>query len=95
MPHRRIDVEVAEGIGFELRLWPGLMAISLWQTVDAMTLKAAMQSGTGELWNGGLQGVETAVQSEQSVLAKGHGNGLLFAAQRGGAALRRRAGAVA
>lgn len=84
-----IDVEVADGIGFELLLWPGLMTIQLRQSIDAMTLKAAMKSGTCELWNGGLQGVETVVQSEQSVLAKGHGNGLFFDAQRRGAAFLR------
>ena len=86
---REIDVEVADGIGLELFLRPGLMAIQLRQPADAMTLKAAMQSGTGELRDGGLQGVKTVVQSEQSVLAKGHGNGLFFDAQRRGAAFLR------
>jgi hypothetical protein len=59
-----IDVEVGDGIVLELFLGSGPMALQLRQPADAMTLKAAMQGGTGELWDGGLQGVETVVQGQ-------------------------------
>jgi hypothetical protein len=52
-----------------------------------VALEAAVKSGAGELRDGGLQGVETVVEREQGVFAKGHRDRLLFGRQRGGTTL--------
>jgi len=79
----QVDVEVADGVGFELFAgWTG--RVKPWQATDAVTLEAAMKSGAGQLWDGGLEGVKAIIEREQRVLAKGHSHGLLFDGERGG-----------
>ena len=83
-----IDVEVADGILFELLLFGGRRAVEIGQAADAVALEAAMQSGASELRNRGLQRIEAIVERQQGVFAESHDDGFLLGAQRGGARLR-------
>ena len=74
----QIDVEVADRIPLEL-LPCGLVALGLRQSANAMAQKTAMQRGTRQLRNGGLEGIQAIVQRQQGVHAKGHADGFLFA----------------
>src|SRR4028119_1114263 len=43
-----------------------------------MALQAAVQAGTGQVWDGGLQGVEAVIQRQEGVAAEGHDDCLLL-----------------
>src|SRR4028119_1892452 len=43
-----------------------------------MALQAAVQAGTGQGWNRGLQGVEAVIQRQEGVAAEGHDDCLLL-----------------
>jgi len=82
-----IDMEVADGILLELL--PGwLIPLDIGQAADAVTLETTVQGRTGQARHGGLEGVETVVQRQQSLLAKGDCNRFLLLSQDGGARLR-------
>lgn len=88
-----IDMEIADGVGLELLAgWAG--GVEVWQTANAVTLKATVQSGAGEVRNGGLESVKAIVEREQGVFAEGHGDGFLFAGERRGTRLLRPHGSV-
>jgi hypothetical protein len=79
----QIDVEEADRIDVELLL-PGLVSLDLRQSADAMPFQATVQRGASQLWNRGLQGVQTVIQRQESVLAKRNDDGLLLDGQDGG-----------
>lgn len=61
-----VDVEVADGIGLDLLLW-ALVAIDVWQSFNAISLKTAMQREAAQLRNGRLQSIEAIIQRRQGV----------------------------
>jgi len=80
-----VQVKVADGIGFEALLrW---LAFRLRQAVYAMTLKATMQAGAGQMWDRLLQGVETVIKRQQGLGTEGNDHGLLLLAEDGRARL--------
>src|SRR5258705_1953360 len=72
----RIDVE---------HLLAGLVSLDLRQPADAMPFQATVQRGASQLRNRGLQGVQTVIERQQSVLANRNDDGLLLRGQDGGA----------
>jgi len=77
----QIDMKVADRIGLEL-LAGGARSIEMRQATDSMTLKAAMERGSGKLGDGGLQCVETIIEWQQGMFTKGNSDGLLVGSQR-------------
>ena len=71
----RIDVE---------HLLAGLVSLDLRQPADAMPFQATVQRGASQLRNRGLQGVQTVIERQESVLAKRNDDGLLLDGQDGG-----------
>ena len=65
----QIDVEVAERVGLEARPL-GLVAVDLRQSADAVALQAAMQRRAGQMWDRGLECVETIVEGQERMTAK-------------------------
>jgi hypothetical protein len=49
-----------------------------------MPFQATVQRGASQLWNRGLQGVQTVIERQESVLAKRNDDGLLLDGQDGG-----------
>jgi len=86
-------VEVTDGIDLEL-LTSRARRIKVWQPADPVTLEAAMEGGTSELRDGGLECIEAVVEREQGMLAEGYGNGLLLAGECGGNPLLRPHGSI-
>ncbi len=78
----QIDMEEADRIAVEL-LPPGLVSLHLWQPADAMPFQTTVQRGASQLWNRGLQGVQTVIERQESVLAKRNDDGLLLDGQDG------------
>jgi hypothetical protein len=76
-------MEEADGIAVEL-LPPGLVSLHLWQPADAMPFQTTVQRRASQRWNRGLQGVQTVIERQQSVLAKPNDDGLLLDGQDGG-----------
>ena len=81
----QIDMEVTDGIGFEL-LAGRAGCIEMGQPADAVALEATVKGGAGELRDGGLESVEAVIKGQERVLAKGHDDGLLLASQGRGMA---------
>ena len=78
-----VDVEGADRIGLEALLaW--LLAFGNRQAGDAVTLQAAVQAGTGQPGDAGLQGIQAVVEGQESVAAEGDDHGLLLGAEHGG-----------
>ena len=77
-----VDVKVADRVGFELALGRSL-AFDVRQLRDAVPPQAAMQGGAAEVWDGGLQGIETVVEWQQRVPAEGDDDRLLGNRQHG------------
>src|SRR4028119_2069115 len=48
-----------------------------------MALQAAVQAGTGQVWDGGLQGVEAVIERQEGVAAEGHDDCLLLGREDG------------
>ena len=72
-----VDVEVADRVALELA--PGrFVALDLGQAADAVSLKAAVQGGAGQMRDRGLQRVEAVVQRQQRVSPKGDDHSLFF-----------------
>jgi hypothetical protein len=55
-----VDVKIADWIGFEFAS-RGLVAFDLWQSRDAMSLQAAVQSRPGQVRDGELQGIQAVI----------------------------------
>ena len=51
------------------------------QAADALALKQAVQGGPGQVWDGGLQGVETVIEGQQRVSTKRDDEELLLSRQ--------------
>jgi hypothetical protein len=81
----QIDMEVTDGIGFEL-LAGRAGCIEMGQSADAVALEATVKGGAGELRDGGLESVEAVIKRQERVLAKGHDDGLLLTSQGRGMA---------
>ena len=80
-----VQVKVADGIGFEALLhW---LAVRLRQAVYAMTLKATMQAGAGQMRDYLLQRVEAIIKRQQGLCPEGNDHGLLLLAEDGRARL--------
>lgn len=80
-----IDMKVANGIGLETFLdW---LFACFRQTTDAVPLKTAMQGRAREVGYGVLQRVQTVIQRQQRMFAKGHNKRFFFSAQHGRLAL--------
>ena len=74
----KINVQVANGIVFKLFLWCGLPVFAQRQAAHAVALKTAVQGRAREVRDGLLQGIQTVIERQQRVLAKGHSNSLFF-----------------
>jgi hypothetical protein len=75
-----VDVEVADRVGGKALLL-GLVALDLWQAADAMPLKAAVQSRSGEVGDRRLKPVEAVIQWQQGMTPEGDHDRLLLRAQ--------------
>jgi len=73
----QIEVEVADGIAVEL-LPSGFCALHLRQTADTMPFQTTMKGITGQLRDRGFERIETVVERQQRVLAKGDDDGFLL-----------------
>ena len=62
-----VDMEVANRVFFEFFLYR-LIAFGIWQSVDAMSWKAAVQSWPGQVGNRGLKRVQAIIQRQQLCL---------------------------
>jgi hypothetical protein len=74
---RNVDVEEADRVALEpgaLRLVP----VRLGQPADAVALEAAVQARAGEVWDGGLKGVEAVVERQQRVTPEGDDDRLVL-----------------
>src|SRR6202011_4367866 len=78
-----VDVEVADWVRLELVL-VGLVAVDLRQAGDAVALQAAVQRRAGQVGDRRLQGVETIVERQQRMPAKGDDDRFLLDRQHGG-----------
>ena len=58
----KIDVQVADGVVFELLFAARRSVHHRRQTADAVALKAAVQRRAGKVWNRFLQGVEAVIE---------------------------------
>jgi hypothetical protein len=73
----QFDMEVADGVVLEF-LPVGLAAFHFRKTADTVPLQTTMQRRTGQPGNGGLEGIETVIQRQQGVFAKGNDNCLFL-----------------
>lgn len=74
----QINMEVSDGIRFELLLFGRVDSFHLRQTVDDMSLEAAMKSRTAQLGNACLQGIKTVIKRQQGKFTKGYDDSFLF-----------------
>ncbi len=81
----QIKVKVTDGVGFEFFACRS-RGVEMREAADALALEATVESGTGEMWDGGLEGVETVVERQEGVFAKSDGDGFLGEREGGGAA---------
>src|SRR5215210_7590131 len=77
-----VDVEVADRIRLE-PLLRGLVALGLGQARDAVALQAAVQTGAGQVREGGLERIEAVIQRQKRVPPKGDNHGFLRQGQHG------------
>ena len=76
-----VQVKVANGIGFEALF--RRLAVRFRQTVHTMSLKAAMQAGTGQMRDLLLQGVEAVIQRQPGHSTEGNDHGFLLLGEDG------------
>src|SRR5207253_5366170 len=77
-----VHMEVTDGVFSELLLrW--FVAFDLRQATDAVTLQAAMEAGTSQARDAGLEGVEAIVKRQQRPLTEGHDDSLLLRSENG------------
>src|SRR5262245_34985812 len=81
------NVEEADRVCLELLLGL-LLAVDLWQPTDAVALIAAMQRGSRQMGDGGLQRVEAIVERQQGMLAESDGDGFFVLSEDGRSNLR-------
>ena len=89
-----IDVQIADGMVFEFLFRRSLPVFTQRQAADAVALKAAVRGRTRKAGNRGLQGVETIVEGQQGVAAKGNGDGLFRPRQHRGGRFRTHSGVL-
>jgi len=75
-PLSNIDVQVSARVA--LKVAPGFVAFTVWQTADAVTLQAVVQGRAGQFREARLQGQQAIVQRQQGVAAKGDDRDLFF-----------------
>jgi hypothetical protein len=83
-----VHMEVADGVLSKLLLCQ-LVTSDFGQTADAVTLQAAMEAGTSQVRDAGLQGVEAIVEREQRPLTEGDDHDLFLHGEHGRARLAR------
>jgi hypothetical protein len=71
-----IDMKEADGVTLELLTFR-LVTLDIRQARDAVPLKASMQGGPRQMWNGWLKSIETIIQRQQRVLSEGDDHCLL------------------
>jgi hypothetical protein len=85
---RDVDVEEADRVALE----PGALRpvpVRLGQPADAVALEAAMQAGSGEIRNGGLESVEAVVERQQRVAPEGDDDRLVLGGEDRGSGVSR------